>query len=421
MFLTDDEKRILDGKQGGLARKCMEFLVAYGEAAGAERLVDIDGTVDLHGGSNPCWVADYTISHDEIIEAAKRGEKFKVPTFGNKPTPGFIVDGCEGCPTWPNCDTEYNKKRMDFMKPLIEMGMVPTLSCDYYLTSSYWPMGGQHCSWGESSAIPWCNAVLGARTNFDGGFQMAYLGKVPEYDLHLDEKRRATVLCTYDGDLKTDMDYDLFGWAASEILGNRVPCFINVGKPTMSQLVKMNSSLNTGGQVRMYHIPGFTPEAPTVEAAFQGRKPEEEIVITKSDLRRVYDMLNVATDTNVDFVYLGCPHYNIIEVQKLAWLLQGRHCRAELWIMTSPMVYEMAVRMGYKDIFDRAGAKLMSGTCAGELRGNIPDYKVMAMDASKQNYYITGHIYPRTTQVWYGTMEECVDAAVTGVWRGEWR
>lgn len=89
--------------------------------------------------------------------------------------------------------------------------------------------------------------------------------------------------------------------------------------------------------------------------------------------------------------------------------------------MTSPMVYEMAVRAGYKDIFDRAGAKLMSGTCAGELRGSIPNYKVMAMDASKQNYYITGHIYPRTTQVWYGTMEECIDAAVTGKWRGEWR
>ena len=421
MFLTDDEKRILDGKQGALASKCMQFLVAYGEAAGAECLVDIDGTVDLHGGSNPCWVADYTITHEEIIEAAKKGEKFKVPTFGNKPTPGFIVDGCEGCPTWPNCDPSYVKERMDFMKPLIEMGMVPTLSCDYYLTSSYWPMGGQHCSWGESSAIPWCNAVLGARTNFDGGFQMAYLGKVPKYDLHLDEKRRATVLCTYDGELETDMDYDLFGWAASEILGNRVPCFINVGKPTMSQLVKMNSSLNTGGQVRMYHIPGFTPEAPTVEAAFQGRRPEDEIVVTKDDLRRVYDLLNVAEDRNVDYVYLGCPHYNIIEIQKLAWLLQGRHCRAELWIMTSPMVYEMAVRMGYKAIFDRAGARLMSGTCAGELRGNIPDYKVMAMDASKQNYYITGHIYPKKTQVWYGTMEECVDAAITGVWRGEWR
>ena len=34
MQLTDEEKRILDGEQGYLAQKCMQFLVAYGEAAG---------------------------------------------------------------------------------------------------------------------------------------------------------------------------------------------------------------------------------------------------------------------------------------------------------------------------------------------------------------------------------------------------
>ena len=44
-------KRILDGAQGEIAQKCMQFLVAYGEAAGAERLVDLDGTVDLHPGT----------------------------------------------------------------------------------------------------------------------------------------------------------------------------------------------------------------------------------------------------------------------------------------------------------------------------------------------------------------------------------
>ena len=423
MFLNDEEKRILDGKQGYLAQKCMQYLVAYGEAAGAECLVDIDGTVDLHTGkgNNGCWTDDYAVTSDEIFEAAKRGEKFKVPTFGNKPTPGFIVDGCEGCSTWPSCDKGYTKRRLEAVEPLIQMGMIPTFSCDYYLTSTYWPMGGQHCSWGESSAIPWCNAVLGARTNFDGGFQIAYLGKVPKYDLHLDEKRRATVLCTYDGELKSDMDYDLFGWAASEVLGNRVPALINVGKPNTSQLVKLNSSLNTGGQVRMYHIPGFTPEAPTLEAAFQGRKPEDEIVITRQDLRRIYDLVNCAKDDRVEFVYLGCPHYNIIEVQQTAWRLQGKKCRAELWVMTSPGVYDLAVRSGLKEIFDRAGARLMSGTCVGELRGELPDYQVMAMDAAKQNYYLTGHLYPRKPQIWYGTREECIDAAITGHWRGEWK
>jgi predicted aconitase len=81
----------------------------------------------------------------------------------------------------------------------------------------------------------------------------------------------------------------------------------------------------------------------------------------------------------------------------------------------------MAVKMGCKEIIERAGGKLMSGTCAGELRGELFPYKVMATDASKQNYYVTGHIYPRKTEFWYGTRDDCLDAAISGKWRGEWR
>ena len=75
MYLNDEEKRILDGEAGYIAQKCMKFLVDYGEAAGAERLVDIDGTADIHPGNNPCWIADYAITPEEIEECAKRGER----------------------------------------------------------------------------------------------------------------------------------------------------------------------------------------------------------------------------------------------------------------------------------------------------------------------------------------------------------
>ena len=420
MKLTDNEKRILDGGDGYLAQKCMNYLITYGEAAGAECLVDIDGTVDIHPGKVN-WFPDYAVTDDEIITAAKRGERFRVPTFSNKPNPGFIVDGCEGCITWPSGDPAHCKSRLDAMEPLIQMGMIPTLSCDYYLNSTYWPTTGQHCSWGESSAIPWVNANLGARANFDGSFASAYLGKIPKYDLHLDENRVATVLVKYDGKLENDMQYDLFGWAASEVLEMRVPAFMNIGKPTISQLVKMNSALNTGGQVRMYHIPGVTPEASSVEEAFKGNKPTEEIVITKNDLRRVYDIVNCAQNENVDFVYLGCPHYNIVELQNVARLLRGRKLAAELWVMTSPPTYWLAEKAGLKKIIERAGAKLMSGTCVGEMRGEFPDYSVLATDATKQNYYVTGHLYPRKVEFWFGTQEDCINAAITGKWRGEWK
>ena len=71
MFLTDDEKRILDGQQGEIAQRCMKFLIDYGEAAGAERMIDLDGTVDLHP-SGYSWVPEYAVTREEITELAKR-------------------------------------------------------------------------------------------------------------------------------------------------------------------------------------------------------------------------------------------------------------------------------------------------------------------------------------------------------------
>jgi len=123
MYLTDDEKRMLDGEQGEIKQRCMQFLVAYGEAASAERLVDLDGTVDMHPGQ--FWVPDYAISAEEIDELANRGEKFKVPTFANKATaPGFIYDGWENCGTMPDSAPGYREKCLAPFKSWIKMGMI---------------------------------------------------------------------------------------------------------------------------------------------------------------------------------------------------------------------------------------------------------------------------------------------------------
>jgi len=420
MNLTDDEKRILDGGDGAVARKCMEFLVDYGEVAGAEKLLDIDGTVDMHPGT--FWVDKYSITEEEIEELGNRGEKFKVPTFANKcVAPGFIYDGWEDCGTMPDSAPGYREKCLAPLKPWIKMGMIPTFACNSYLVSSYLPSIGQHCAWVESSAIPYVNAVLGARSNFDGCFQTAYLGKVPAYDLHLDENRIAKVLVECTAELKRDMDYDLFGWAVGEAVGLDVPAFVGIGKPTTSQYVKMDSALATGGQVYMYHIPGVTPEAPTLEAAFHGRKPQKTITIGRDEMKRAYDMLNYGTSDDIDFVYLGCPFYNIVELQKAASLLDGKKCKSPIWMATNPLTYRAAVDMGLKEIIHKAGGTLISGACCGLLNGEMPESKVIATDAAKQDYYITGLVHPKKLQVRYGTMEDCIAAAISGKWKGEWR
>ena len=231
MRLNDEEQRILDGEQGDIKQRCMKFLVDYGEAAGAEKLVDLDGTVDLHPGGG--WIGAYNVSMEEVAELARKGERFKVPTFSDKDAAmNVIVDGWEKCGVLPNSDPEYRKKRLEEIQPLIDMGMIPTFSCTHYLVASFWPSVGSHSAWVESSAIPWVNAVLGSRSNFDGSFQTAYLGKAPYYDMHITENRAATILIKCEAELKKDMDYDLFGWAVGEACELSVPALTGIGRPT---------------------------------------------------------------------------------------------------------------------------------------------------------------------------------------------
>ena len=171
----------------------------------------------------------------------------------------------------------------------------------------------------------------------------------------------------------------------------------------------------------MYHIPGINPEAPNLEAAFNGNKPERTIRIGRGDLKRVYDLINYASNDDVEFVYLGCPHYNIQELQKVSGLLDGKKCKIPLWVMTNPLTFRNAEIMGLKYIIQKAGGVLLSGSCPGLLMGEMPTDAVMATDAVKQNYYITGILHPKKLDAWYGSMEDCIEAAITGKWKGEWR
>ena len=154
MNLNDDEKGILDGGQGEIAQRCMEFLVDYGEAAGAERLVDLDGTVDLHPGT--FWVTDLQSSPRRdrgAREQRERNSRCRPLRTRRPPRASSTTDGRTAAP----CRTAipaYHEKCLEPFKPWIKMGMIPTFACNSYLVASYLPQLGQHCAWVESSAIP---------------------------------------------------------------------------------------------------------------------------------------------------------------------------------------------------------------------------------------------------------------------------
>jgi len=431
--LTDEEKRILQGEDGIVKQKCMQYLVEMCKISGAERLVDLDGTGDMH--TPGLGLSQYyQITLDELRDFADRGGRFAIPTFADKAPFGeqAPIHGWEHCTVCFNMDPKlrhddpaFHERAMheEEYAVLRKMGLITTHSCANYLTMSYLPSVGQHCSWFESSQMPYCNATLGARTNFDGTLATCLLGKAPYYDMHITENRLGTVLIETDRLIRTDLEWDVYGFAAGEASDVDVPVVTGTSRPTTTQYQKFNSAVATGGACRMYHLPGITPEAPTIEFATGGRPFRRQVMIDNATLRSTYDSLNYHSSDDVDMVYVGCPHLNIVDLLRLSLKLDGKKCRIPMWIMTAPWLYDSAKGLGYVDVFEKAGAHLMSGACLAAM-GAVPGgVNNIAVDTAKQAQYITG-CYPdddHHLQVCYGSQDDCIDAALTGKWRGEWK
>ena len=74
-------------------------------------------------------------------------------------------------------------------------------TCTPYLAGNM-PVKGEHCAWMESSAVVFCNSVIGARTNTEGreSTSAAMLtGKIPDWGFHRDEYRHGTHLIEVRG------------------------------------------------------------------------------------------------------------------------------------------------------------------------------------------------------------------------------
>ena len=87
-------------------------------------------------------------------------------------------------------------------------------TCTPYLAGNV-PVKGEHCAWMESSAVVYCNSVLGARTNTEGreSTSAAMLtGKIPDWGFHRDENRFATHHIQVEVPVESVMDWGMLGY-----------------------------------------------------------------------------------------------------------------------------------------------------------------------------------------------------------------
>jgi hypothetical protein len=408
VFLTGEEKRILDGACGEPQRLALRVLVKLGEACGAERMVEI--------ASAHLVAASYQIAGEAGIEIysqlVAQGAKVKVRTTSD---PGSIDFA-----RWREFKTpeQYAARQIKIAELLDAMGVIPTWTCTPYTTFNV-PRFGEHLGWSESSAVVFANSVIGARTNRLAAYVDlcgALVGRVPYFGLHCDEGRRGQVLFEVAPDLAADFADHYFpplGYLVGQVVGDKVPVIVGLRGASSDQLKAFGAASAASGSVALYHMVGITPEARSLEEALGGGKPLQKIPVGKAEIERTMEQMGALTDEPVDVVGIGCPHASIDQMRRYAALLEGKrvHGGVQLWICANVVVEEMARKMGYLDILERAGAKLMVGTCHNDCPLDAWGFKRLVTDSGKFAYYT-----PTTvgTQCIFASTEACIHAAIAG-------
>jgi predicted aconitase len=71
---------------------------------------------------------------------------------------------------------------------------------------------------------------------------------------------------------------------------------------------------------------------------------------------------------------------------------------------------------GYTKAIEAAGGHLMTDTCSAIGRIVPKGTKVVALDSAKQSHYLPAIM---GIEAWFGTTDDCINAAITGKWTGE--
>ncbi len=422
MNLSDEERRMRDGAEGAAVAAAMDLLIRYGRALDAERLCDVRNVAGTMTQPSPVkarlvreggWDKAFAVINLDCDDDIGIPD-MKVPTCQLQH--GFGADAA-GVTPYPRELIELQGDAEAFYG---RRGVSILATCTPYQVGNI-PVRGEHCAWMESSAVIYANSVLGARTNCEGTASAgaaSLTGKIPCWGNHLEANRRGTHLIDVRVPVDNFMEWGMLGYFAGGVVAEERPVITGrIARPDLVELKHFGAAAATSGGVELYHIPGITPEAPTLAAAFGGPAPAPA-GYGPHERSQVYATLNAqGTSPDVDFVLLGCPHASVDQVWRAARALDGRRLSAgtELWLMVPRALKDVADRSGYTEIIERAGGRVLADSCPAMSRTAPQGTRVFATDSAKQAHYLPAIL---GIEAWFGTLDECVDAAVTGRWRG---
>lgn len=409
--LTDQQKIVLGGEAGSFLARYMGWMVTWGEAMGARRLVPVTNVhcilrTPTLGGASAKTIKTYI---KEIRQICSHRVKCTATTHVRK---GQIEDLAQ---------MGISREEIAFQRELPGLarkaGFLTISSCTPYLAGNV-PTCGEICAWTESSAVIYANSILGARTTRHGmesSIAAALLGWVPEFGILISRNRKASLQIDLEATMRTSSDWGALGAWAGGIAGSRIPVFNRVKVILPEGAKQLSAALPYWGRaLSMFHIAGLTPEAPDLETAMADHKSVQRVVFTEKDLQASYqEMTSLKKGEAVDMVIIGCPFTSLREIKEVADGLENRRIRpgVRLWICTSYGTMRSAERMGYTTIIERAGGAIRVDACPGA--AGFPEPTNVVINSFKQAFFFRNN---SRAGIGITSLRECVEVAIRGRW-----
>jgi len=407
--LSAEERALRDGRDGPAAALALRVVAEAARMLGAERLVPISSAhIDgcLYHGDSGTLFAERLVAGDG---------KVKVPTTLNVGALDLLH------PERARLAPHQAAMARRMMDAYIDLGCRPTWTCAPY-QAGHRPSPGQHVAWGESNAVAFCNAVLGARSERYGDYLdicAALSARAPDVGLHRDENRLATVLVKCNGLDPRLMDEDAFypvlgAWLGASA-GARIVAFDGLPSGLSDDRLKaLCAAAASTGAVGLFHIVGVTPEAPDLAAAFGAMPPAETIQLTGSMLHAARDRLSTtmpAQGAAIDAIAVGSPHLSVDEFRRLLRLLDGRRSRLPFYACTGRHTIDRLEEFGLMDEVRAANITVVADTCVVVTPILPPGGGVLLTNSGKFAHYTrpnTGY------DVVYGSLSDVAETAAAG-------
>ncbi len=318
MYLTTEQREILNGSKGEVMAKVMKTLVMYGDTFGADRLLPVTSEYNhlVTSFGLKMMTPVFDLMQQLIDAGAVSSQKFSVdPRPMDKAVPANLLQKLV-------FKFFMYSKQESYEQQLDALGLMHdhAFTCACYLDQvGNKPQRGDILSWAESSAVVYANSVLGARCNRNSGIMDlmgSIAGFVPNFGLLTDEGRRAKWIIKVQ--TSKEPEAQLLGSAIGMKVMEDVPYITGMKKWLGTELTEavcaylkdFGAATASNGAVGLYHIEELTPEAKDYGAALIEENCKV-YVIDDAELERVrksYPVMWKRKNRKPELCFVGCPH-----------------------------------------------------------------------------------------------------------------